>query len=265
MTAAPPDDVRPDRQRQAVIAAAVVIALLAAAGLGVLLLRGDEPDRLATPSPAPSSVPPSTAPTPTAEPSASPSPSPSPSPTGWEVATAFLSPEAASTAEEPGWTVDEDTEPEPGALLDPCREGGFPLDAEVAASDERTMSSEREVGGSFLRQEVFRYADAGAATRAVAEYADRVERCPSTPVEGGPGDHTNEGTVVERADDRLLVRLRSCAPECSDLFTGYFLVARAEDGLTVAYYEVGEDGDPAEPAAALLDAAAEALAVAVRG
>lgn len=256
-----------DRQRSVVIALAVVLALLAAAGLAVLLLRDTGDDRLAQPTPAPASPSPTASPTPSAS---TPAPAPpteaptAPADEGWPVDAAFLTPEAASAAEQPGWQVEE-TDGEPGPLLDPCAEGGFPLADAVEASDERVMTSEREPGGSGLGQEVFRYAGEQDAAAALSSYLDRVERCPRAPVE--QDDAELERTVVRDAsgEDRLLVRERYCNPACTDLYTTYVLVVRAADGLSVLRYSIGEDGDPEQGARALLDAAAEALRSAVRG
>ena len=157
----------PDRSRNAVLAAAVVIALLAVVGLVVLLLGGfDDEGRPA-----------STAPTASATPTGSASASPTPSPAGptaappeaapWEVDAAFVTPEAASAAEERGFSVSTE-EGEPGPLLDPCGDGDFPLAGAIAASNERVLSSTREAGGSGLAQEVFRYATEQDAAAALA-------------------------------------------------------------------------------------------------
>lgn len=261
----------PEGQRRTVLALAGAVLALALVGLAVLLLRagsgGD--DRLATPTAEPTSTSPAPSPEPTPEPSPEPSPPPV-APAGWDVATAFLSPEAASDAELPGWSVDEGTEPEPGPLLDPCGDGDFPLSEAVAASDERAMSSsspEREAGGSHLQQEVFRYEAEQDAAAALSTYLDRVQQCPRQPVEDGDLGHEVERTVVPEASgqDRLLVRERACNPGCTDNFTTYALVVHADDGLSVLRYAIGEDGDPGENAPALLDAAADALQAAVRG
>jgi hypothetical protein len=112
-------------------------------------------------------------------------------------------------------------------------------------------------------QQVFRYEGEQDAAEALSTYQQRVEDCPRSPVEGV--DDEVESSVVTGASgpDRLLVRQRYCNPECTDLFTTYALVARTGAGLTVARYALSEDGDPAEGAAALLDAVATALADAV--
>ena len=178
---------------------------------------------------------------------------------------AFLSPEEASAAEQPGWEVDRAYEPEAGPLLDPCRDGAVPLADDVTASDERAMGSRREVGGSGLQQEVWVYGSTQAAREAVAAYARSVERCPSAPAEMSPPDHTVQSSLLTEGSARLLVRQRACAPTCNDLYTTYALVAQAGRGVTVATYAVGEDGDPVDAARALLDAVAARLAEAAGG
>lgn len=252
-----------DRQRHAVIVAAAVLALLALAGAGVLLLRGSDaqapvarPTTDTSPSATPSSAPPP-------EPSPTPTPSPSPSAGTWEPSDAFLTPEQASQAEGSDWALaDFSSDPEP--LLDPCGGDGVPQAEAVDAEQDRALTAEREIASNELLQEVYRYAGEQDAAAAFATYRQRVEACPRTPLD--EGDEIESSIVTERSsDDRLLVRQRYCNPECTDLFTRYAMVARSGAGLTVLRYAIGEDGDPAEPAGALLDAAAEALAAAVRG
>jgi hypothetical protein len=153
-----------------------------------------------------------------------------------EPSTAFLSPEAAARVERPGWSVDEDHEPEAGPLLDPCGDGGFPRADDIAASDERAMGSRREVGGSGLAQEVFRYSSPQAAADALAGYADAVERCPERPAPQSPEGYTDRYSVVEQAEEdgvrRLLVRRQPCMPggQCTAHFRTYLFAARSGDG-----------------------------------
>lgn len=248
----------PDRTRTAVLAVAVVVALLALGGLTVLLLGGDD-DQLASTTPTASPTPsaPSPAPPPT------PSAAATPEAATWEVSAAFVAPEAASAAEEPGWAVSM-ADAEPGPLLDPCGDGDFPL-PDAVASDEQALESEREAGGSNLAQEVFRYETEQDAAAAFAAYLERVQRCPGAPVEGT--SDVVESTVVEDAsgEDRVLVREQYCNPACTDLYTTYSLVVRSADGLSVLAYSIGEDGDPIDGVRPLLDAAAEALQAAVTG
>ena len=188
---------------------------------------------------------------------------------GWDPAAAFLAPEAASRAEMPGWRVRAEYEPEAGPLLDPCGEGVFPRADDVAASAERALGSQREVGGSGLAQEVFRYSSPEAASDALDAYAEAVERCPERPAPQSPEGHTDRFSVVEQTDDdgvrRLLVRRQPCAgpDRCTAHFRTYLFAAQAGDGVTVADYGIGEDGDPEAEARALLDAAAAQLAAVV--
>jgi len=201
-------------------------------------------------------------------PSASASPTPASGPT-WEPAAAFLSPEAAAQAELPGWRVDEDYEPEAGPLLDPCGEADFPRAVDVVASDERAIGSQREAGGSSLVQEVFRYSSPQAAADALAGYADAVERCPERQSPQAPEGYTDRYSVVEQTDadgvQRLLVRRQPCAlqGQCTAHFRTYLVAAQAGDGVTVADYSIGGDGDPGDDGRALQVADAEQLSAAV--
>ena len=200
--------------------------------------------------------------------STSASPTPASGPT-WEPAAAFLSPEAAAQAELPGWRVDEEYEPEAGPLLDPCGEADFPRAEAVVASDERAIGSQREAGGSRLAQEVFRYSSPQAAAGALAGYADAVERCPERQSPQAPEGYIDRYSVVEQTSSdgvqQLLVRRQPCAPQgqCTAHFRTYLVAAQAGDGVTVADYGIGEDGDPDDDARALLVAAAEQLTAAV--
>ena len=178
---------------------------------------------------------------------------------GWEVTAAFLSPQAAGRAELPGWSV-TDAPAVPGPLLDPCRSRWFPGQQDVLASAERQMTSQREAGGSALRQEVFRYRTARAAAAALRQYVQDVQRCPRGSVTGPPQGDAVQLSVVEDVPGRsALVRSRYCNPSCNDLFVEYYLLVRAADGLSALEYEVGEDGDPADGARALLRAAERRL------
>lgn len=205
---------------------------------------------------------------------ACPSRSPSASPAAtdaraWDPSAGFVSPEAASQAEMPGWQVRAEYEPEAGPLLDPCGEGVFPRADDIAASDERAMGSTREVGGSALAQEVFRYSSTEAAAEALDAYAEAVARCPERPAPQSPEGFTDRFSVVQQSEAqgvrRLLVRRQPCTAQdqCTAHFRTYLLAAQTGDGVTVADYGIGEDGDPEEAARALLDAAAERLAAAV--
>jgi hypothetical protein len=187
-----------------------------------------------------------------------------------EPAAAFLPPEAAAAAELPGWRVDQAYEPAAGPLLDPCGGDPFPRADDVAASGERALGSQREAGGSELVQEVFRYSSSEAAADALAAYAAAVERCPDRASPQSPEGYTERHSAVEQTEGggvrQLLVRRQPCLPEgrCPAHFSSYLLAAQAGDGLTVAAYAIGEDGDPEADARALLVAVAERLAAAVR-
>lgn len=258
----------PDGQRRAVIAAAVVFALLALVGLAVLLVTGDDDDRLATPTATPTASPspsPSAEPSPSATPSPSPSPSaePSPEPAAWEVAEALLTPQAATAATGDDWApADYSADPEP--LLDPCGDGEVPLADRVAASEEQALAYEREAGGGELLQEVVRYETEQDAAEAFGTHLERVQACPRVEFDE-PEGHAQELSVVADASgpDRLLVRQRYCNPACTDLYTTYALVARTGSGVTVARFAIAADGDPEQDARPLLDVVAEQLAAAV--
>lgn len=165
---------------------------------------------------------------------------------------AFLTPEQASQAEAPGWSVDEAYEPATEPLLDPCGDQTEPPGARD--SGERAMSSRREAGGSSLVQEVFVHDDDASAQAALEAYLDRVRRCPIAPAPQSPPDHTVERSLVEVADDQVLVRERYCGPECTDLYTTWVLLCRAGRLLSVARYGITEDGDPHEATPPLLAA-----------
>jgi len=129
------------------------------------------------------------------------------------------------------------------------------------------MSSTDETGGSGLTQEVFRYSSARAALAAFDDYVDRVRRCGAVNGagrEGGP--FPIEGRQVV-SGERLLVAVSDCpavdgkgVPVEDCMWVTYRMVARSGDGLTVATYGIGADGDPGEVASLLLDALAAELA-----
>ena len=256
------------RTRTALAGAGAVVAVLAVSA-GLALGGSGGPDRISqpaaatSPSVAPSQPPPSAAPT--AVPSAVPAPTADlRARRDFDPATAFLLPEDASQAEQPGWAL-ADPEPQPGPVLDPCSQGAVPQADEVVASAERGLGSRREAGGSSWQQEVYEYRGAAAARAALQAYADAVERCPSGPVQGrAPDDHRVERTLLPVRDgERLLVRERYCGPECTDIHTTYAVVVRSAFAVTVARYAVGEDGDPAQAAERLADAASFGLSGAV--
>jgi hypothetical protein len=173
---------------------------------------------------------------------------------------ALLTPEDAAQAEEPGWSVSTPADGLPSPLLDPCGDGQVPGSDAVASVAERAMSSEREAGGSLLQQVVYEFRDIASADQAFTAYREAYERCPASP----SGESYYE--EVQPAEDlsflsgeRLLVRQTSCPPGCNAPFASYAYVVRNTYAVTVARYEVGEDGDPAEPGRQLLRAVALAM------
>lgn len=198
-----------------------------------------------------------------------PPPEPSEQPAAWEPAAAFLSPQQAGQVELPGWAVDGEHVPGDGPLLDPCGDGAFMGDP--VALSERALRSERETGGSRLVQQVVRYAGETEAAAAFDAFSAKVQECPQAPGLDGPdGDVTRFEVAGQGAVDgarTLLVQLRTCHPEhgCLDSYRSYLMLVQHGDGLTDAYYGLGEDGDPADFAAALLDAVAQQLVRSVQG
>lgn len=273
------------RRTRAVLATAVAVLVASLAGTVALQGGGGRSDALrvadpvTTPEPNPSvcydasyeSLPegssvgagscPSPKPTPPPEnliPEGEQPPPPSP---------ALLTPEQASRAEQPGWTVD-DPPAGPGPLFDPCADGTVPFVNATRFGAFRAMASEREAGGSRLVQSVVGFYDDRDAAAAFEEHAAAVVRCPETAVEGAEG-YTTRFTVVSRSAEqggqRMLVQVQPCAPQnaCTAHFRSYLFVAQTGNSLTTASYGILEDGDPEQDARALLDAAAQALAVAV--
>lgn len=262
------------------MAVAVIVALLAAVGLGVLL-AGDGDERLATPTPAPSASLSST-PAPSDEPVPSASVSGPATDAPDDLETTYLSPERAGQVEQPGWSIDASYVAAPGPVFDPCGDGAIPRRDVLAASAERQMSSRREAGGSMLTQEVFRYASDADASAAYEDYAATADRCsesrqPDTQFEGG-GEIYQEVAAQDQSDEssRLLLRRIPCggatggsgSPEeagCPRVFASYVMVARSGDVVTAALYAQGADGDPEQQARAIFVAVADQLADAVRG
>jgi hypothetical protein len=268
----------PRGQDRAVLTVAGVVLAVALAG-AVVLLTGGGDDR-ATPAAGPQDAVTTATPTPSASPSATPTlsppaaaPVPSPAgsspppqpPPGWDVATAYLSPEQADAVERPGWAVDGGHLPDERPLLDPCRSGAPPGAAAVAAQGERLMKSTRESGGSTLLQEVLRYDGPRQAASAFDQHLSDVAACPQAPAQDGPAGGTLRYEVVDRGDGQgvrtALVRLQPCSAEggCADTYRSYVLLAQSAAGLTAAYYGQGEDGDPRPAATALLGAVADRL------
>lgn len=111
-----------------------------------------------------------------------------------------------------------------------------------------------------------RYSTSQAAADALEAYADAVEQCPERTSADGFVDRFS--VMKQTGADGvqwLLVRRQPCTPadQCTAQFRTYLLVAQTGEGLTVADYGIGEDGDPEDHASALLDAAAAQLADAV--
>ncbi|TAL12156.1 MAG: hypothetical protein EPN99_17080 [Frankiales bacterium] len=228
-----------------------------AGGTAVALTGLGEPDEL-RPAPFASS-----------EPERSPTPSPRP----WFLPDVLLTPEEAGRAELPGWVVDPTVEPDSLApAADPCREGRIPLDDRVTDQGEQVMGSRREVGGSSLHQEVYRYETAADAAAAFAEYEQQYSRCPDEPDPAGDGPGSTIRAEVRQREgspdsDRMLVRSIPCGPDggCVPHFATYTMLVREAEAVTLVVYLIGEDGDPAEDAASLLDAVQERLRRVVTG
>jgi hypothetical protein len=278
------------RRQRAVYAATAAVVAVALAGTAALALGGTSADddalRFASPSP-------SASPTTTAEPSSSPTPSataspspvvvpppPSPAPTPsatatatatppatptaatWDPLDAFLSPEAAGAAEQPGWVVESDHPPRlgPGPVVDPCGTDTYAAAAEDEA--ERSMSSVRESGGSGLTQRVSRFADATSAAAVLGELVESFGRCPTQARDdGGTFRYTVVDDSAAGTDRTALVAVEECVDgACTQVaYVSYVLLAQVSDGVSETYYGVGEDGTPEDWARALLDASAEAL------
>lgn len=198
-----------------------------------------------------------------------PEPSITPESTGlvWNPASAFLPPETAARVESPGWAVDPGHEPSRVPLLDPCRDGAFM--APPVALEERAMGSQREAGGSRLVQQVLRYASSDEAADAFDGFADDVAACPEAPAVEGGGVNRFEvaGSGTVDGARTLLVQVQPCGDQgdCTAHFRSYLMLAQSGDGLTLAFYGLGEDGDPLAAAAALLDEVAAQLNQATSG
>lgn len=137
----------------------------------------------------------------------------------------------------------------------------MPLDDRVRDQGERVMGSTREVGGSSLVQELYAYESPADAEQAFAEYEQRYDRCASVQDPNNAAGWTIRSEVVDRSDGGVLVRRIPCSPEdaCTEHFSTYTMLVREAEALTVVAYMIGEDGDPAEAARALLAAVQEQL------
>lgn len=285
------------RRRTQAVAALAAVAVAAALGGSAALALGppgprDDALRVASPpSPTPASASPTASTPPPASPSASASPTASPEPSSlgtsspaptaaasasapaphpapprtWAPSDAFLTPEAASEAEFPGWVVEDDHPPRlpPGPVVDPC--GADAYAAEPAAQAERAMTSTRDSGGSGLVQRVTRYADTAAAGRSFDDLTAAFLRCPEAPADdGGTFRYAVEATYGPGDPRAVLVSVVQCpADGCSaTAYRSYVLLARSGDGVSEAHYGVSEDGTPRAQAEKLLAATLEYLATA---
>lgn len=255
------------RRRRAALSASAVVVVggVLAAGAAVTLTGGGGGDEL-RPAPFASPAPSSSAPTP----SAAPAPV---APVGWFLPDAFLAAADAARVEDPGWVVDEAFEPDSlTSTADPCGERRIPLDDRVRDQGEQIMSSRREAGGSSLHQEIYRYETAEDAALAFGAYEQQYARCASVPNPDADGPGWTTRSEVRRQEltpsgGSLLVRRIPCAPEggCTMHFATYTMVVRHADAVTVVTYMIGEDGDPADEAEALLEAVQRQLARVVSG
>lgn len=278
------------RRQRVVLACAAVVAAAALGGTASLALgsSGQDALRVADPTTSPTPEPTATsAPSPDASPSTTPTPaSPSPSPAAsaaptsppppsttspspsppWSPSTGFLSPEAASAAEMPGWFVEEDHPPRlgPGPVVDPC--GTDTYAATPADAAERAMSSLRESGGSGLTQRVSRFADAASTSAVYDDLLAAFARCPQAPADdGGTFHYAVEQTSGGGTDRTALVSVENCAPEgCLSGYRSFVLLAQSADGVSEVHYGVSEDSSPQDMAARLLGASADALRAAAR-
>lgn len=227
------------------------------------------------PSPAPAAPFPSPSGAPAAGPTspepATPPPAPSAAPV-WRLEDGFLSPQEATRAQggSSSWEL-KDVPPTLGPLLDPCADASFPAASDIRQGAERSIETHQEIDGSALTQEVFRYSSAEASLAAFEGYVDRVQRCAAANDAGRESGPFPMEVRQLRAGDRLLVARGDCPAQDGEgvmpadcMWVSYRMVVRSGDGLTVAGYGTGEDGDPAEGAQELLDAIAAKLARTVR-
>lgn len=186
----------------------------------------------------------------------------------WRPSDAFLGPDDATAAEPTSWRATGGGDVR--MLLDPCSDPDYPRRDALAETGLQTLVAEREIGGSLLVQQVLRYTDGEAAEEAFDAYLERTVRCPEQSL-GDPEQVlrlSSEISASAGAGRQALVRQVPCSvgtDSCADHFTTYVLVAVVGDGLMLATYEQGEDGDPADEARALLDAAAGRLRAVVTG
>lgn len=241
-------------------AVVVAVAITAGAALGA---GGGGTQTLPLATSPPVEPPP---PPPPTEPAEEPRVEPSGAP--WVPQQAFLSPDDAAAAEQPGWAPVAPGSTE--TLLDPCGEGAVAMPPGAVLAVERvTLSSRREAGGSSLVQEVTRYDGAASAGVAFDAYTDRVARCDGRPMPGDPGAVERLMAEVGAGPGGLrtaLIRRVPCYGDaCTDHFATYALLAQAGDGLALAEYAIAEDGDPADDARALLEALGARLLETVAG
>lgn len=211
--------------------------------------------------------------TPSVDPPADPLTSPSPpssstSLSEWDTANAFLSPQAATLAEQPGWAVVPDYPPGPFVVLDACRDRDMRYSESQIHSLERRIASQREAGGSQLTQEVTQYFSQEVAEDVFIEHVDELRQCPTQSPRQDPSSTIRHEVVARRTIDggqSMLVREQPCGSQggCTAHFAYYVMVVQIGNGVTLAEYTLLEDGDPAQDAESLLTAVEQALRAAV--
>lgn len=160
-----------------------------------------------------------------------------------------LRPEDVATVEPGTWTVLR--LPSDADLLRPC---GQPAGGPVPVSVDGTDLRRRVVGGgvtehgSFVYQQVFRYASAADAAQALADRRTAVEACPEEPITTEPNpDPGMRGTRTYEAIDTgqipFLVRIKTQCQSCPASYS-YAAAEQVEDRLTVLGVALAQDGDP---------------------
>lgn len=136
------------------------------------------------------------------------------------------------------WTGEED-------LLSPCGREAAPVPVDVAGTDLRL---ERETGGTFVYQQVFRFASEQLAAQALADRRDAVEACPQEPVTRQPEpDPGMRGAisydVIETGQVPFVVRVST---QCETCQPQYSYRAVVQVGARLAVLAVGgtRGGDP---------------------
>ena len=160
---------------------------------------------------------------------------PPPPPPGADAA--LLDPGAAGAVAPGTWKA---SAVDPGRFFDPCA-GAPPLAAPVESAS-RTLSVDREAGGTTLDHQVLLYASADDARRALQELEEAVQQCAPVPVAGGDGTTTYEVLEDEQLGD-LLVRVEERCPACPRS-PSFVVVSQVQRGLSVLRVAVVEDGGP---------------------